>query len=216
MYSYGKPSAFIVEDPTQFSSHGKSRVAPLVFPIARRERAQSRAQSGIFTLMSAATEATENPDNAYQISEPNSRPLLRRCSSFQSSVITSTSTRGHSILLRPSSPEFALRARFIHLLRPRVQDPSPFVIDGLWAESIPARIGSSHVFDLAVEFAINSYAFYRHATFSNRKAAIVSRGKALKALRIELQKMLSFDVLLTIKMHFHSEVCTRSYRWISS
>lgn len=98
-----------------------------------------------------------------------------------------------------------LTARFIHLLGPHLQNPSPFVIDGLWAESIPARIGHSRVFDLAVEFAIDSFNFHRHATFSTRKAAMVSKGKALKALRLELQKMLSFDVLLAIKMHFYSE-----------
>lgn len=101
-----------------------------------------------------------------------------------------------------------LTARFIHLLGPHLQNPSPFVIDGLWAESIPARIGRSRVFDLAVEFAIDSFNFYRHATFSTRKIAMVSKGKALKALRLELQKMLSFDVLSAIKMHLHSEVCT--------
>lgn len=201
-YSYGKPSAFVVEDPNQFSSYGKAKVTPLVYPIASYEHSKSISTSG---PKLALVEAAEDEKNSSQISR-NSRQPSSSLPLPRTSIISCTSSRSDLSLLQPSSPESVLTARFIHLLGPHPQNPGPFVIDGLWAESIPARIGHSHVFDLALEFAINSFNFYRHATFSARKVAVVSRGKALKALRLELQKILSFDVLLAIQMHFHSEV----------
>lgn len=74
---------------------------------------------------------------------------------------------------------------------------------------IPSRLGSSPVLDVAVEYIVNGFMAYQNTSFTTQKSALVSRGRASKALRMALQKcnkVPSYDVLLASKLLSYAEV----------
>ena len=108
-----------------------------------------------------------------------------------------------------SSPETDLIARYIGMLGADTSGKQPLAILGTWIQSIPSRIGHNRMFDLAVEFLVNSYAAYRDGMHSKRRTAKATKAKALKELQLvvmnaEIQP--TYDVLLATKMHFAAEV----------
>lgn len=88
-------------------------------------------------------------------------------------------------------------------------DHQPLSILGTWIESIPSRIGSNRMMDLAVDFFVHSYAVYCNDTYSQRKLASASKEKALKELQLFVHdrgNRPTYDVVLATKMHYASEV----------
>jgi hypothetical protein len=117
--------------------------------------------------------------------------------------------------IRPSAPETTLIARYIDMLGPEQSDRQPMSILGTWVQSIPARIGSNTMMDLAVEFLIDSYALFWNDTFSKRRVARASKEKALKELQVvvlQANSQPTYDVLLATKMHYAAEVCCSSHK----
>jgi hypothetical protein len=113
------------------------------------------------------------------------------------------------VLYQPSSEESNLIARYIGMLGSESLDKQPISILGTWIQSIPSRIGSNQMLDLAIEFMINSHAAFRDGMHSKRKIARVSKAKALRELQLVVLKSQgspAYDVLLATKMHFAAEV----------
>ncbi|CAN9225144.1 unnamed protein product [Alternaria alternata] len=84
----------------------------------------------------------------------------------------------------------------------------PFEILGTWIQSIPSRIGSNKMLDLAVEFLVDSYGTFRDDTHSRRKVAKASKAKALKELQLVVMSTntnTTYDVLLATKLHYAAE-----------
>lgn len=99
------------------------------------------------------------------------------------------------------------------MLGPETSEMQPLSILGTWIQSIPSRIGSSRMLDLAVEFLLNSYTTFWNDTHSAQKAARASKAKALKELQlvvINTQTESSYEVLLATKMHYAAEVRSNS------
>jgi hypothetical protein len=113
------------------------------------------------------------------------------------------------VSVRPSSPETTLIARYIDMLGSQSPGKQPLSILGTWVQSIPSRIGSSRMLDLAAEFLINSYSTYRDDTHSKRKLARATKAKALRELQLivlSAQTAPKYEVLLATKMHYAAEV----------
>lgn len=111
---------------------------------------------------------------------------------------------------RPSSPESTLIGRYIDMLGSGPSNHQPLSILGTWIHSIPSRIGSNHMIDLAVEFLINSYAVYWDNSHSNRMLAQATKAKALKELQFmvcETKEKATYEILLATKTHYAAEVC---------
>lgn len=205
-YSYGRAKVIVLEDPTQFSGHGRAKVRPVVFPIKEDLELGARVCPILQDEKRGA----------------RAEPVLKKDASHDGQIVSESRIAGrtspgfdfpaamslgglHSFQIW--SPEEVLRARFNAVLGCYLLRHSPFVIDSLWAEGIPARIGCSRTFDLAVQAAIDSFNCFQNDTYSTRKTAMVSRGKALSVLRQDLEDAsLSFDLAQAIRMHFYSEV----------
>lgn len=111
----------------------------------------------------------------------------------------------------PAQPSFSdsLAARCMYMFGPQTWELNSRAIHGTWIEAIPPRIGSSMVLDSAVEYAINAFATYGDRSFSAQKAAMISRGKALKSLRNAIehyQGSPNFDIVFATKLHSYAEV----------
>jgi hypothetical protein len=110
---------------------------------------------------------------------------------------------------QPSSPETTLIAQYTGMLGSDTIEKQPFKILGTWIQSIPSRIGSNKMLDLAVEFLVNSYATFRDDMHSRRKVAKASKAKALKELQLAVMNTDSqptYEVLLATKLHYAAEV----------
>ncbi|KAI8932438.1 hypothetical protein NX059_010624 [Plenodomus lindquistii] len=108
----------------------------------------------------------------------------------------------------PSSPETTLIAKYIGLLGPETLAKQPLSILGTWIQSIPSRIGSNRVVDLAVEFLVNSYATFWDDSHSKRRIARASKARALRELQLvvlDTQTAPTYEVLLATKLHYAAE-----------
>ncbi|KAI4921140.1 uncharacterized protein J4E92_008126 [Alternaria infectoria] len=85
---------------------------------------------------------------------------------------------------QPTSPETTLISRYVGVLGPEPAGRQPFEVLGTWIQSIPSRIGSNKMLDLAVQFFVDSHATYRDDMHSKRKVARASKAKALKELQL--------------------------------
>lgn len=112
-------------------------------------------------------------------------------------------------IMKPTSPETTLIARYIDMVGSVSIDHQPLSILGTWIQSIPSRIGSNRMMDLAADFFVHSYGVYCNDTYSQRKLASASKEKALKALQLFVHdsgNRPSYDVVLATKMHYAAEV----------
>jgi len=112
-------------------------------------------------------------------------------------------------LYRPSSPEDTLVTRYRNILGPRSLKDQPLAILGSWVDSIPSRIGSSSVVDLAVEYLADCYDFYRNKCFSMRSTALTTKAKALAQLQLAVSDghtRTTYDTILAMRIHFVAEV----------
>jgi hypothetical protein len=113
------------------------------------------------------------------------------------------------VLYQPSSTETTLISRYVGMLGSDPAGKQPFEILGTWIQSIPSRIGSNRMLDLAVQFLVDSYATYRDDMHSRRKVARASKSKALKELQLVMMdtgNKTTYDVLLATKLHYAAEV----------
>jgi hypothetical protein len=88
-------------------------------------------------------------------------------------------------------------------------DLSPTSVHNSWIDSVPSRIGSSSVLDAAVEYAVNSFTSFADTSEAAKKAALISRSKALKELRWSLtdgRATNRYDVLIATRLHAYAEV----------
>lgn len=109
---------------------------------------------------------------------------------------------------RSPSPD-PLIARCMYIFGPFTWTPDSRAIHGTWLDAVPSRIGHSRVLDLAVEYALDSVAQYKDRSYSAQKACLVSRSKALKALREGIEKVGGrpmYDIMLATKLHAMAEV----------
>ncbi|KAH7120861.1 hypothetical protein B0J11DRAFT_581627 [Dendryphion nanum] len=222
LYTYGKLSAFVIEDPTEFSGHGKARVAPLVVPLMSHDKSPNLGSGFILKIEEEGGDVAETP--ASRAITPISRPSSSarkaqkvKVRSRGSECLMAALSRNSLTMIRPLSAESTLTARFIHMLGPQSQDDNPWLIHGSWVTSVPSRIGCSRAFDLAVEYSIDSFDYYIDRKVALQNTAIATRGKALKALRLALQDAggPTLDIILAIKMHFHGELFLGSENWIN-
>lgn len=112
-------------------------------------------------------------------------------------------------LARPSSANNLLIARWIDMLGSAPANDMPLSILGTWIQSIPSRVGSSSMLDLAVEFLVESHAVYREDSYSKRQAASVTKSKALRELQMAVsqsQTRNTYEMVLATKMHYAAEV----------
>ncbi|KAI4688215.1 uncharacterized protein J4E84_005145 [Alternaria hordeiaustralica] len=109
---------------------------------------------------------------------------------------------------QPSSPETTLISRYVGVLGPEPAGRQPFEVLGTWIQSIPSRIGSNKMLDLAVQFFVDSHATYRDDMHSKRKVARASKAKALKELQLAVMNTdnkVTYDILLATKLHYAAE-----------
>ncbi|KAF2644512.1 hypothetical protein P280DRAFT_465833 [Massarina eburnea CBS 473.64] len=217
-YSFGRISAFVVEDPTKFSKHGKPKAAPLVYPLGQfhdgrpnltehsseadfqtvTERAPNH-RHGAFRTLALVSRGRANAIRRYPSAQQKKRLEIHLEHLKTSALMT----------YRPSSHTMILANRYISLLNVSPPEHQPFAILGSWILSIPSRIGSSAHVDLAVEYLADSMNFYKEGNFSNRRTALTSKAKALKELQIAVDKEKSratYDTILAMKIHFAAEV----------
>ncbi|KAH7092609.1 hypothetical protein FB567DRAFT_241756 [Paraphoma chrysanthemicola] len=214
-YSYGKASAFVVQDPSQMTKHGKSKVAPVIFALGSTEETSEASVSTPSDLQVTTEREAENGQGFFQTLAPMSRwkngtsrkaAALRRrkleiyLQQLQAEAALNT--------IKPSSSETNLIARYVGMLGPGTVDQQPLAILGTWIQSIPSRIGKNRMMDLAVEFFVNSHDVFWNDTYTTRSIARASKEKALKELQLfvfDNRNRPTYDVLLATKMHYAAE-----------
>lgn len=206
----------MVQDPNQLTKHGKSKAAPIVYALDSQDSESSSSISTPSDLHITTEREAENGQGFFQTLAPLSRRkqvssrrsltshkkqlelYLRKL--LEESAITS---------IRPSSSENLLIARYINMLGPNSSNLQPLSILGTWIRTIPSRVGSNKITDLAVEFLINSHEVFRDDTYSKRRLAQASKEKALKELQLSVlqsSNVPTYEVLLATKMHYAAEV----------
>lgn len=216
MYSYGRASAFVVQDPNQLTKHGKSRVAPKIYSLDSTEQESSSTVSMPSDLHITTEREAENGQGFFQTLAPLSRRKTgasRKALAHQRKklelYLQELLAESAISAIKPSSSETTLISRYINMLGSQSGDLQPLSILGTWIQSIPARIGSNKMMDLAVEFFINSFDVFYNDTYSSRNLARASKEKALKELQLfvlNTHNKPTYDVVLATKMHYAAEV----------
>ncbi|OAL04571.1 hypothetical protein IQ06DRAFT_267882 [Phaeosphaeriaceae sp. SRC1lsM3a] len=214
-YSYGKASAFIVQDPNQLTKHGKSRVSPVVYNLESSSEATHSPASTPSDLHITTAREAGNGQGFFQTLAPLSKRKVAASRRSEAQRRRKLELYLHHLQLertltaiKPSCPETTLIARYIDMVGSVSIDHQPLSILGTWIESIPSRIGSNRMMDLAVDFFVHSYAVYCNDTYSQRKLASASKEKALKELQLFVHdrgNRPTYDVVLATKMHYASE-----------
>ncbi|KAH5170353.1 hypothetical protein HBI25_006070 [Parastagonospora nodorum] len=214
-YSYGKASAFVVEDPNQLTKHGRAKVAPVIHTLEDAEESMLSSTSTPSNLHVTTERDAGNGQGFFQTLAPLSKrkaALSRKAVAQQRRklelYIQHLQAEAALSIIKPSCPETTLIARYINMVGPENVDYQPLSILGTWIQSIPSRIGSNRMMDLAVEFFVNSFDVYWDDTHSKRNLAIASKEKALKELQLfvfNANNRPTYDVLLATKMHYAAE-----------
>jgi hypothetical protein len=214
-YDYGKPLAFVVEDPNQLTKHGRSKTAPLVYALDRTSETDSSSNSLSSELRVTTERAAENGRGMFQTLAPLSVSKVRstkKVEAYQKKKLHAYLQRlqsGSLNLHKPSCAETTLITRYIGMVGSGPVGYNPLSVLGTWIESIPSRMGSNRTLDLAVEFLINSYSVFWDDTYSNRRLAESTKAKALAELQLAVvnnQSTPSYDVALATKTHYAAEV----------
>jgi hypothetical protein len=207
----------VVQDPNQLTKHGKSKVVPVIYALDSSEKIECSTVSTASDLHITTEREAENGQGVFQTLAPI---LKRKPVTSRRSVILQRRKLGlylqhlqaeaaiSSII--PTSPETTLIARYIDMIGKERTGNQPLSILGTWIESIPSRIGSNRMMDLAVEFFVNGHAVYCDNTHSKRILASASKEKALKELQLfvlNANNKPTYEVLLATKMHYAAEVC---------
>lgn len=214
-YSYGKASAFVIQDPSQLTKHGASRIASTKWPLDATESDVTFPDNLSSDLRTMTERAAGNGKGVFQTLAPLSRQLSRTSKQKETHrkralqvYLQRLQHESSPLTIRPISEETTLIARYIDMLGSEAATKQPLSILGTWIQSIPSRIGSNRMVDLAVEFLVNSYATFWDDSHSKRKVARASKAKALRELQLMVlntQTTPSYDVLLATKMHYAAE-----------
>ena len=191
-------------------------VEPVIYALHSSEQAMPSTGSTQSDLRTTSGRQAEDGQGFFQTLAPTSKPKIRPSKKKEAHqkkalelYLQRLQEESALISARPSSPETTLIARYIDMLGSDSYERQPLSILGSWIQSIPSRIGSNPMFDLAVEFFVNSYAVYMDETHSKRKLTRSSKAKALRELQLVVlntQNGPSYDVLLATKMHYAAEV----------
>ena len=209
-----------MQDPSQLTKHGKSKVAPVVYELEPPKNLATTTASTASDLHTMTEREAENGQGVFKTLAPLAKSKIERSRKATAqqrrkleSYLQNLQAERAMRTIRPSAPETTLIARYIDMLGPEQTDRQPLSILGTWVQSIPARIGSNTMMDLAVEFLIDSYAVFWNDTFSKRRVARASKEKALKELQVVVLQANSkpaYEILLATKMHYAAEVCCGS------
>ncbi|KAL1798453.1 hypothetical protein ACET3X_002490 [Alternaria dauci] len=214
-YSYGKASAFVVQDPNQLTKHGRSRTTPVTYPLTPSDEDIDSSSTTPPNLCVTTERHAEDGQGYFQTlalrSKVKSR-LSEKRKNRQQRVLQAYLCKlreEHTLVVhQPSSDETTLIARYVSMLGPDPMGKQPFGILGTWIQSIPSRIGSNKMLDLAVEFLVDSYGTFRDDMHSRRKVAKATKAKALKELQLivmSTDNQTTYDVLLATKLHYAAE-----------
>ncbi|KAF2032907.1 hypothetical protein EK21DRAFT_59938 [Setomelanomma holmii] len=214
-YSYGKASAFVVQDPSQMTKHGKSKVAPVMFTLESSETNSSSELSTPSDLQITTEREAGDGQGFFQTLAPMSkrnRGASKKAAAYQRKkleiYLQQLQAEAALSAVKPSCSETTLISRYICMLGPGTVDQQPLSILGTWIQSIPSRIGSNRMMDLAVEFLVNSHDVWWNDTYTTRALAKASKEKALKELQLfvfNAKNKPTYDVILATKMHYAAE-----------
>ncbi|UPX12008.1 uncharacterized protein EKO05_0002586 [Ascochyta rabiei] len=214
-YTYGRASAFVVEDPNQLTKHGKSKTAPVVYALESPEDTIRSPSSNASELRVSTQRKAESGSGTFQTLAPISVAKLRpskKIATHRKNALETYLRRLQSdaslALIRPLSAESTLIARWVDILGSAPADNRPLSILGTWIQSIPSRVGSNTMLDLAVEFLIDSHAVYWNDGYSKRQIASATKSKALKKLQLavsQCQTYSTYEMVLATKLHYAAE-----------
>lgn len=205
-----------MQDPNQLTKHGKSKVAPIVYTLNPPHNTGSSPDPTATKLRVSAQRRAESGSGTYQTLAPVSVARIRsskRSTMYKRKVLDAyirDLQLGASLaLVRPSSGESTLIARWVDMLGTAPANNRPLSILGTWIQSIPSRVGANSMLDLAIEFLIDSHAVYWDDSYSKRQAASTTKLKALRELQLavsQTQTRKTYDMVLATKMHYAAEV----------
>jgi hypothetical protein len=205
-----------VQDPKQLTKHGKSRTTPLIYSLNTSGGESTPDSSPSSDLHITTQRVAGDGHGFFQTLASASRAKVRLSKKkidYQKRALEKhlQQLRNESAVIsyQPSSPETTLIARYIGMLGFNLSGQQSFHILGTWIDSIPSRIGSNRVIDLAADFLVNSCDTFRDDTYSKQKIARASKAEALRELQlavINTQGQPTYDVILATKMHYAAEV----------
>lgn len=206
----------MVQDPNQLTKHGKSKVAPVVYALDSSEDTSSFSSSSGVELILSTQRKAESGRGTFQTLAPVSiakiRPLKKAAVHRRKALdayLRHLQLEASLALIRPLSAEGTLIARWVDMLGSASANSRPLSILGTWIQSIPSRVGSSSMLDLAVEFLIDSHAVYWDDSYSKRQTASATKSKALRRLQLAIfqcQTRNTYEMVLATKMHYAAEV----------
>ncbi|KAJ8117699.1 hypothetical protein OPT61_g1160 [Boeremia exigua] len=214
-YTYGRASAFVVQDPNQLTKHGKSKVAPIVYTIDSSEDASSSHSSTPSMFRISTQRRAASGSGTFQTLAPVSMAKIRPSKKITNqkrkeldAYLRQLQMEASLVLVRPSCAEGTLITRWIDMLGSAPADSRPLSILGTWIQSIPSRVGSNPVLDLAVEFLIDSHAVYWDNSYSKRQSASTTKSRALRELQLAIahsETRNTYEMVLATKMHYAAE-----------
>lgn len=215
-YNYGKASVFVVQDPNQLTKHGKSKTAPVMYTMESSEYSSSSSGSTPLQLRVSTQRKAGSGNGTFQTLAPVSVTKVRASKKVAvyrrkalDVYLRQLQLEASLAMVRPSCVESTLISRWIDMLGSAPADSRPLSILGTWIQSIPSRVGSNTMLDLAVEFLIDSHAVYWDDSYSKRRSAGATKSKALKELQLAVsqsQTRNTYDMVLATKLHYAAEV----------
>ncbi|KAF9732586.1 zn 2cys6 transcription factor [Paraphaeosphaeria minitans] len=171
IYLFGKASAFVLEDPTQLSKHGRPKVAPVIYPIECTHEpgitpsplSCSPPYTSLTLRQSKGRDADKGQGVFMTLSGlPRDRAKVMKKTTAQQRRKLQIHLNELDATIRGTTRHFlpsktALATRYVNLLGSRPPEMQPFAILGSWVESLPSRIGRTAAVDLAVEYLIESF-----------------------------------------------------------
>jgi hypothetical protein len=207
------------------TKHGRSRIAPVVYTLDSSEEYEGSPNSFPSNFQITTEREAENGHGLFRTLAPMSRRKAgpsRKVAAHQRRklglYLQHLQAESAIASIKPSCPESTLIARYVDMLGSDCAENRPLSILGTWIQSIPSRVGSNKMMDLAVEFFVNSFAVYWNDTYSTRSLASASKERALKELQLfvfNTSNRPTYDVILATKMHYAAEVNRVIRKWSS-
>jgi hypothetical protein len=206
------------------TKHGKSKVAPIVYTLEASEGNSSSSSTTPLELRLSTQRKANVGSGTFQTLTPVSAGRIRpskKAAVYKKKVLDAylrhLQFEASLALIRPSSAESTLIARWVDLLGTNPMNSTPLSILGTWIQSIPSRVGSNRMLDLAIEFLIDSHAVYWDDSYSKRQVASATKSRALKELQLAVSHTAShntYEMVLATKMHYAAEVRDRLGGWV--
>lgn len=205
-----------MQDPNQLTKHGRSRVEPVVYALNSSEETVSSSNSAPLELRLSTQRKAESGSGTFQTLAPVAIAKARipkKAALYRKQALVAylRQLQGEASLsiIKPSSAEGTLTSRWVEMLGSVHESSRPLSILGTWIQSIPSRVGSNSMLDLAIEFLIDSYAVFWDDSYSKRQTASDTKSKALRQLQLAISRNQSrntYEVVLATKMHYAAEV----------